>query len=114
MSEPTQHPTNDVCRDTAFNCVVKIIGDPWILHIVRVLMIGEMRFSELSVRVPGVTARTLSTKLKLLQEKKLLTRTSYDQIPPKVVYKLTDTGLELSQLINNIEKFGVDNFGWCR
>ncbi len=104
---------NSICKDTAFDCVIKIIADPWTLHIIRSLLKGEMRFNELSTKIGSITSATLSSKLKLLEEKKLVNRVSFNEIPPKVIYSLTETGQDLSKIISSLESFSLKHFGWC-
>jgi DNA-binding HxlR family transcriptional regulator len=72
-----------------------------------------MRFNELSSKLGNITAATLSSKLKMLEEKKLINRVSHNEIPPKVVYSLTDTGQDLFKIIDSLELFSLKHFGWC-
>lgn len=84
----------------------KLIGDTWNILIVKSLLGGAKRFNEIRDEIPEITSRTLSQRLKFLCENKILVRTQFTQIPPKVEYKLTETGRGLKPVIQAIEDFG--------
>lgn len=102
----------EICEQTAFDCVVKIVGDEWILKIIQQLLKGSQRFNQLQNKVKA-SPNTLSSKLKLLEEKKLIQRISHHEIPPRVEYNLTPTGEEMSKLIDAIQSFANANFSHC-
>lgn len=56
---------------------------------------GSLRFSELEEHLPTASTSTLSDRLEELVETGLVTRTQYNEIPPRVEYELTDDGKEL-------------------
>lgn len=58
---------------------------------------GTLRFSALEEHLDGPSTRTLSNRLAELVERDLLTRTQYDEVPPRVEYELTDEGAELQR-----------------
>jgi DNA-binding HxlR family transcriptional regulator len=102
-----------ICQETSFKCAVKIIGDSWILLIIKELLKGSQRFNVLLEKVSGISPRTLSSRLKLLEQKKLINRISFDQVPPKVEYNLTPNGQEISKLIDSIQDFADIYFVFC-
>lgn len=63
---------------------------------------GSTRFRELESLLSGASTSTLSTRLDELTEAGLLTRTQYDEIPPRVEYDLTDDGRELADRLEPV------------
>lgn len=82
-----------------------IIGGQWALVICSWLMNGKLRFSELKKRLPNITERMLTLQLRKLEENKMLTRTVYAEVPPKVEYELTPIGYELNPIIQQMDKW---------
>ena len=86
-----------------------IVGDRWTLLIVRDLMRGKQRFKELQESLRGIAPNLLSDRLRKLEEAGLVIRTIFKQIPPKVEYTLTDTGLALESVLGSLARFGMAN-----
>ena len=80
----------------AFTCAVAatsdLIGSKWTALIVHDLSEGPRRFTELEHACPGISPRTLSERLHMLEEQGIVERHSYPESPPRVEYKLTDEG----------------------
>lgn len=68
------------------------IGDKWTAKIIACLRDGPRRFSELQVPLRGITPKVLTESLRAMQRDGLLTRTAYDETPPRVEYELTPLG----------------------
>src|SRR5690606_3687919 len=83
-----------------------IIGGQWALAICCYLISGKHRFGELKKCLPNITERMLTLQLRKLEEKKIVKRTVYAEIPPRVEYELTTIGYELKPVINELEKWG--------
>ncbi|MQY19775.1 winged helix-turn-helix transcriptional regulator [Nocardia macrotermitis] len=75
--------------------VLDRIGDKWTVLIISTLSTGPLRYSDLQASVPGISQRMLTQTLKHLERDGLLTRTAYPEVPPRVVYELTDLGRSL-------------------
>lgn len=75
--------------------------------ILRDLMAGTRRFGELRQSLAGVSPKTLSVRLKELEEAGVLTRTVYAEVPPRVEYALTEKGRELEGLIAAMGAWGT-------
>ena len=86
---------------------LRLIGDTWTLMIIYNLIEGEKRFGELLDALGNVSPKTLSQRLKMLEEEKILSRQAYAQIPPRVEYRLTDKGTALLDVLNAIHSFGM-------
>ncbi|HEX4818405.1 MAG TPA: helix-turn-helix domain-containing protein [Nonomuraea sp.] len=76
------------------------IGDKWTAKIIRCLESGPRRFTELQIPLRGITPKVLTASLRAMERDGLITRTAYDEVPPRVVYALTDLGRSLLDLQN--------------
>ena len=86
----------------------KIIGDRWKLLIIQNLMDGTKRFGELKKSLGDITQKVLTSNLRVLEEKGLLIREVYAQIPPRVEYTLTAVGYSLKPVIESMMAWGVE------
>ncbi len=83
-----------------------IIGGQWSIVICSWLINGKLRFGELKKRLPNITERMLTLQLRKLEENKIIKRTIYAEVPPKVEYELTPIGYELKPIIKMLENWG--------
>jgi len=83
-----------------------IIGDKWKVLILRDLMEGTKRFGELKNSIGSVSQKVLTTQLRDMEAKGLLTRTVYAEVPPRVEYTLTDTGYSLKPVLEAMRCWG--------
>lgn len=83
-----------------------LIGNKWTPLIIRDLVKGEKRFSELERSLRGVSPKTLSERLKKLEDAHVVTRTCYAEVPPRVEYTLTAKGLALLPVIESMREYG--------
>lgn len=83
-----------------------IIGGQWALAICCYLINGKHRFGELKKCLPNITERILTLQLRKLEENKIVKRTVYAEVPPRVEYELTPIGYELKPIIKELEKWG--------
>jgi len=84
-----------------------LIGDRWTPLIVRDLAPGCRRFSELQRSLGGISPKTLSDRLRRLEEAGVVTRACFAEMPPRVEYRLTDKGLALLEVIESMREFGL-------
>lgn len=77
-----------------------LLDGPWATLIVRELLRGPRRFTELMEALPGISAHTLTNRLRKFESHGLVTRTAYAEIPPRVVYELTPVGHELRSVLD--------------
>jgi DNA-binding HxlR family transcriptional regulator len=82
-----------------------IIGGRWRLVLVSALLDGPKRFSEIQKKT-GVARSMLRGNLRVLEEAGLIRRIAYPEVPPRVEYALTQEGLELRPLINDLYAWG--------
>jgi DNA-binding HxlR family transcriptional regulator len=97
----TMRPVHD--EDCAVACTAEIIGSKWTAIIVHDLSEGARRFSELERSCPGISPRTLSERLRVLEQEGIITRRSARR---RVDYELTDKGKALLPIIEAMRKFG--------
>ncbi|GAB6065567.1 helix-turn-helix domain-containing protein [Aquifex pyrophilus] len=86
---------------------IDVLSGKWKLLIIRELMEGTKRFSELHKAIPGITQKMLTKQLRELERAGIIKRKVYPQVPPKVEYSLTDTGKELKRVFDAIQEWGV-------
>ena len=84
----------------------EIIGAKWTALLVHDLSEGPRRFSELEHSCAGISPRTLSERLRALEDEGLVVRRSYAESPPRVEYALTEKGVALLPIINEMREFG--------
>ncbi len=98
---------NEVHDETcAVAATAEIVATKWTPLIIHDLSEGPRRFKELEHSCPGISPRTLSERLDMLEEQGVLVRRSYPESPPRVEYELTDKGRALLPIIREMRKFG--------
>ena len=85
-----------------------LIGDKWKILILRDLMEGTKRFGELKKSIGTVSQKVLTAQLRDMEDKGLLTRKVYAEVPPRVEYTLTETGYSLKQILDSMGAWGTD------
>ena len=85
-----------------------LIGDKWKVLILRDLMDGTKRFGELKKAIGTVSQKVLTAQLRDMEEKGLLTRKVYAEVPPRVEYTLTETGYSLKPVLDAMWAWGAD------
>ncbi|TML73069.1 MAG: helix-turn-helix transcriptional regulator [Actinobacteria bacterium] len=86
----------------------EIIGAKWTALLVHDLSEGPRRFSQLEHSCAGISPRTLSERLRALEDEEIVERRSYAESPPRVEYELTDKGRALLPIIDAMREFGRD------
>ena len=85
-----------------------LIGDKWKVLILRDLMPGTKRFGELKKSIGHVSQKVLTAQLRDMEEKGLLTRTVYAEVPPRVEYTLTELGYSLKPVLDSLRHWGEE------
>ncbi|MSQ26920.1 MAG: transcriptional regulator [Dehalococcoidia bacterium] len=85
----------------------KLLGDKWTLIVLRDLAAGPKRFKELERRGEGISPSILAGRLRALEERDMVTRTSYNEIPPRVEYELTLKGRDALPVIEALGSYGM-------
>src|ERR1700721_107028 len=92
--------TCPVCR------TAEVVCGKWTLWLVRDLADGCSRFCELERSLQGISPRTLSLRLRALEEEGIVERQTYPEVPPRVEYALTEKGRALVPLIESMRTYG--------
>ncbi len=85
---------------------MSVIGGKWTFMILRDLFSGPKRFGELQRAINGVSPRTLSLRLKELENEGIIIRVIYSEIPPHVEYSLTEKGQTLRPIFDAMKDWG--------
>ena len=97
-------------EDTGFSYTLSLISGKYKMVILYCLMEYEVvRFNELKRYLKRISDKTLSTNLKELETDRLIIRTEYPQIPPKVEYSLSDRGRSLMEVLDQLCVWGENN-----
>ena len=94
-----------VCR------TAEIISGKWTLLVIRDLAQGRSRFCELERSLEGISPRTLSLRLRALEEAEIVERKTYPEVPPRVEYRLTTKGDALLPIIEDMRRYGREWLG---
>lgn len=100
MSE-NPNSTCPVCR------TAEVVCGKWTLLLIRDLADGSRRFCELERSLEGISPRTLSLRLRALEEEGIVERHTYPEVPPRVEYALTVKGRALVPLIDDMRAYGT-------
>jgi len=84
----------------------EILSGKWTILLIRDLADGRSRFSELERSLEGISPRTLSLRLRALEEQGIVERKTFPEVPPRVEYSLTDKGLALVPIIEDMRHYG--------
>ncbi|MET0615829.1 MAG: helix-turn-helix domain-containing protein [Thermoleophilaceae bacterium] len=88
-----------------------IICGKWTILVIRDLAEGRSRFCELERSLAGISPRTLSLRLRALEEQGMVARHTYPEVPPRVEYSLTEKGEALVPLIEDMRRYGREYLG---
>jgi DNA-binding HxlR family transcriptional regulator len=97
--------TCPVCR------TADVVCGKWTLLLVRDLAAGCSRFCELERSLAGISPRTLSLRLRALEDEGIVARHTYPEVPPRVEYALTEKGRALLPIIDDMRAYGEE---WLR
>ena len=84
-----------------------LISNKWKILIIRDLLEGTKRFSELKKSINNISQKVLTSNLREMEENELLTGKVYPEVPPRVEYTLTDIGYSLKPLLDDMDKWGT-------
>jgi DNA-binding HxlR family transcriptional regulator len=98
-------PTCPVCA------TADIICGKWTILVIRDLAEGRSRFCELERSLAGISPRTLSLRLRALEEEAIVERRTFPEVPPRVEYALTEKGRALVPIIESMRVYGREWLG---
>ena len=94
-----------VCR------TADIVCGKWTLLVIRDLVEGRSRFCELERSLAGISPRTLSLRLRALEEEGIVARHTFPEVPPRVEYALTEKGRALVPIVESMRVSGREWLG---
>ncbi|MEA2170292.1 MAG: hypothetical protein QOF76_3592 [Solirubrobacteraceae bacterium] len=105
-------PNSDcpVCR------TAEVVCGKWTMLIIRDLAQDRSRFCELERSLEGISPRTLSLRLRALEDEGILERQTFPEVPPRVEYGLTEKGRALVPIVEAMREYGtrwLDATGSC-
>jgi len=109
MNTPINAQTTEqleTCASHPVGRALRLLGDVCTLIIVYTLLTGPKRFGELLEAMSNVSSKTLSQRLKMLEQIGFVQRQAFLEIPPRVEYRLTEKGLALVDIMEAIKQFG--------
>jgi DNA-binding HxlR family transcriptional regulator len=84
----------------------EILSGKWTILLIRDLAEGRSRFCELERSLEGISPRTLSLRLRALEEQGIVERRTFPEVPPRVEYSLTEKGQGLVPVIEGMRAYG--------
>ncbi len=102
----TKKQEKSLCSECPLAKTANLMGDTFTLLIIRDLLSKPKRFGDIESSLQGVSSRTITKKLQLLVDKKLVSRESFTEKPPRVEYSLTKEGKALEKIINAMRSYG--------
>ncbi len=98
---------NQACNE---ECPVKrtaeIIEGKWTTLVIRELLPHKKRYSEIQRALTGISPKVLTTRLRTLEKKGIISRTVYATVPPTTEYELTNIGKKLKEVLDAMAEFG--------
>jgi DNA-binding HxlR family transcriptional regulator len=94
-----------VCR------TADIVCGKWTMLVIRDLAEGRSRFCELERSLEGISPRTLSLRLRALEEEGIVARQTFAEVPPRVEYALTEKGRALVPIVESMRTYGREWLG---
>lgn len=88
-----------------YHHAVEIIGRRWSGAVIRAMLAGEHRFSDIAARIPGISDRLLSERLKELEAEGIVVREVHPEAPVRIEYRLTDKGADLAGAVEALSRW---------
>ena len=109
MKSRTDKPVAD--PSCPIRACADLVCSKWTILVLRDLSEGRTRFCELERSLVGISPRTLSLRLRALEEEAIVERRTYPEVPPRVEYQLTPKGRALMPLIEDMRQYGREWLG---
>ena len=108
ISAPADTAPETICPVLA---TAQVVAGKWTLLMLRDLARGPRRFSELQRSLRGISPRTLSVRLRALEEEGIIERREFAEMPPRVEYRLTEKGRALVPIVDAMREYGREWLG---
>ncbi len=100
--------TREELPDCPVATTVRLIGNKWKLLIIRNLLAAPQRFTEIMKTVPGISRKVLTDNLRALEDDGIVEREVFAEVPPRVVYSLSETGGSLRPILEAMYDWGAE------
>ncbi len=97
---------DDKLKHCPLRRALRALGGKWNLIIIKTIGIEELRFGQLKKEIPDVSEKVLIEKLKVLIAYKIVIRKDFKEVPPRVSYRLSETGIKALDIVTEMEQFG--------
>ncbi|MDF2843833.1 MAG: transcriptional regulator, HxlR family [Herbinix sp.] len=94
---------HDVSLCPKYEKAFEILGKRWTGLIIKVMMVGPKRFSDVSSQIPNMSDRMLGERFKELEELGIIKRNVYPETPVRIEYELTEKGKALENALNEVQ-----------
>ncbi|MBD5637816.1 helix-turn-helix transcriptional regulator [Clostridium botulinum] len=88
-----------------FETAFELLGKKWTGLIIRTLLSGQKRFSDISEAIPNMSARILTERFKELELEGIIIRKVYPETPVRIEYELTEKGSDLQAVMDEVQKW---------
>ena len=89
------------------NATLDVLGGKWKLRIIILIAYGVNRFGQMLRHTPGCSKRMLTSNLRELEKDGIINRKVFAEVPPKVIYSLTEVGETLFPVLNAMSEWGL-------
>jgi DNA-binding HxlR family transcriptional regulator len=107
MKEPQSFLDGQDHDDCPAELALRVMRGRWKLAILRELLGGVRRFSDLQRAIAGVSAKVLTSQLRELEADAVVLRQVFPEVPPRVEYRLSDRGRSLIPVLDSLHAWGV-------
>lgn len=91
------------------SATLKIVGGKWKPLILYFISVDVNRFGQLQKMIPDCSKRMMTTQLRELETDGIINRKVFAEVPPKVIYSLTEKGESLRPIFRELSKWGIKN-----
>ena len=88
---------------------LEILGDRWSVLILMSIINKPLRFSEIQANVGGINPRTLTKRLRMLEQSGLMCKKEYNEFPPRTEYEVTQKAIALKKAIEELKKWAKEH-----
>lgn len=88
-----------------FESAFELLGKRWTGLIIRTLLSGQKRFTDIAEAIPNMSARMLTERFKELEKEGIVVRKVYPEVPVRIEYELTQKGADLQRAMDEIQKW---------
>lgn len=99
--------TKDELPECPVATTVQLIGNKWKLLIIRNLLVRPWRFNELHKNLEGISQKVLTDSLRQMEADRIITRTVFPEVPPRVEYSLSDLGESMRPILDLMQEWGI-------